>query len=267
MISVSLSQEKDPRKHTHFKTQNPLSLDQFAELVCASVWSPIIWKDGVRRGENFLSAKYAGLDFDDGQWDLDEARAFFESSGVNYLLGTTKSHRLNKNGLVADRFRVILPFENIITDPQLYCYNMWSLSQDLPIDPACKDAGRFFYPCKEIVSHKNRPGAQLKVRQKPKESVKPKEPMNQKNHGFNLNQRIIPAFVLTLLRSSTERHNDALKVGRILAKRGFELDEILHLVRQSPLILAGEEDIIRTTKNGAEYGYRLRAEWLGKKRE
>ena len=75
-------------------------------------YSPFTFKDGIKKSENWLNENQdlIILDVDDGL-SIEEAKKQFKS--CEYLLATTKSHQIDKKGLVCDRFRIVLPAKNI----------------------------------------------------------------------------------------------------------------------------------------------------------
>lgn len=82
-------------------------------------YSATEWKDGYRKGDNYIGNEDLIIfDIDDGM-SLKTARQYF--SQFNALIVTTKSHQKNKNGIVCDRFRVLIPYENpLVNVPKEY---------------------------------------------------------------------------------------------------------------------------------------------------
>ena len=113
------------------------------------VWSAIIWENGERAELNFRGASFAVLDFDTPEMPLKEALNTFSDSC--HVIGTTKSHQKEKNGVTCDRYRVVLPFTAEITDLSQYRFNMRLFYNKYPCDK-CIDGARYFFPCTEIVS-------------------------------------------------------------------------------------------------------------------
>ena len=74
--------------------------------------SPYTFADGVKISENWSNdyQECIILDIDEGL-TIEEAKEKF--GRYRYLLYTTKSHRKEKHGVIADRFRIILPAVNI----------------------------------------------------------------------------------------------------------------------------------------------------------
>lgn len=118
-------------------------------------WGPLVWKDGVCLGDNFVVSHLMALDFDEANYTL--ASALRDWGDTVHIIGTTKSHQREKisgDGVKPpkDRFRVIVPWERPITSRAEYEYNVGRLISEYDADETCKDAARFFWPCREIVS-------------------------------------------------------------------------------------------------------------------
>jgi hypothetical protein len=89
---------------------------------------------------------------DDG-CTIDEARAQF--ADYAHVIATTRSHQKEKNGVVCDRFRVVLLLPQAVSNDSDFKRYWFAAYAKWPfIDPACKDAARFFFPCTEVVSLK-----------------------------------------------------------------------------------------------------------------
>lgn len=125
-------------------------LDDLAPIVRRNVWSPCKWDGGHRKTTNFISATLIGLDFDNGATTLEQALNIFADSA--HIIGTTKSHQKEKGGRVCDRFRVVLKLSAPITDAETFKETMKHYVDRYDCDSQCKDAARFFNPCREIVS-------------------------------------------------------------------------------------------------------------------
>ena len=109
-----------------------------------------VFKNGIRNKENFIQADLIGLDFDEGT-TIEEAQHLFHN--YMHIIAPTKSHRKEKNGVVCDRFRVILFLGEPITDNDTFESTWFDLYQKYPnIDKACKDSSRYFEPSVSIYS-------------------------------------------------------------------------------------------------------------------
>ncbi len=151
MISVHSATEKTPNRMARgWRDFHADTVDELGWIVMASTWSPIVWRGGERRQANFLYADFLALDFEDPQFTLVRARETF--AGLTHLVGTTRSHGIEKHGWVGDRFRVVIPFGERITDLGVYLHNMESaLKLYDRADDSAKDGARMFFACKTIV--------------------------------------------------------------------------------------------------------------------
>jgi len=99
-------------------------------------------KDNAQRGQNLII-----LDFDEGT-KLEDAKEMF--SVYDCIIATTKSHRIEKNGKVNDRFRVILRTNKPVDlTPEQYSQLMGEIIRTYKTDEACKDVSRAWTPFKK----------------------------------------------------------------------------------------------------------------------
>lgn len=135
----------------NFETKELTSLEEVAKIATSGVnWSCGVFKDGYRNIANFVSADMIALDIDndpssDAKLSLFQAVEAF--SKYDHVILTTKSHGKEKHGVVADRYRVIIPLEAPITDAETYYATWQKLKEEFPaIDTKCKDPSRFWAP-------------------------------------------------------------------------------------------------------------------------
>lgn len=134
-----------------FRAAQVTDLERLAKCMLSFIWSPIVFRGGVRREENFIEAFWCALDFEDPEFSLEQAQNVF--CDMRHVIATTKSHGLAKgNAPACDRFRVLLEWSEPIPDLRIYRWNMRRMLDRHPADGACIDGARFFYPCKELVS-------------------------------------------------------------------------------------------------------------------
>jgi len=228
--------------------------------MAARPWSPIVWKEGLRLAQNFLSSQFIALDFDNGELTLSRAKELLGEMGVSYILGTSKSHQLTKtsaSGVVTpacDRFRVVMMWERPITSREVFEYNMRFNMGLWPCDPSCKDAARFFFPCREIVAV-NR-GSRIEICDVPteenREVMKQRIANRMKEHREN---GTMPSWISAAISEGVEeggRHVMCYRLGANLSKLGYPEEEIVAAIMRGPLGVIGRQDVERAVCNGAE---------------
>lgn len=153
MISYHPKSSKAPVGTTFtygYSTMPWSSITKIAHTISTYAWSPCIYKEGHRHTRNFIKAQWLALDFDSGEMTLADACNTF--CDMIHVIGTTRSHQKEKNGITCDRFRVLLKWTAPITCAKTYQYNMGKIIKSYDSDPSGSDAARHFFACKEIVS-------------------------------------------------------------------------------------------------------------------
>jgi hypothetical protein len=195
------------------------------------VWSPIIWKDGRRKSDNFLESAYLALDFEDYDYSLE--RALHDFCDMAHVIGTTRNHRIAKDRTPAvDRFRILIPWERPISDKLEYEYNMAKIVGEYDCDKKCKDAARFFYPCKEIVSI-NLDGYSYEIKPTPNGWTKNSDARKYENAELGIPSRFCKKW-LTRVIPIGERNTTCYRLGADLSRMGLSYEECLDKVLKSP---------------------------------
>lgn len=146
-LSVSASKAKALNLHTQFNLMPVTVAADAIKIITKNIWSPIVWINGRRSTPNFLYSDYCALDFDD-TLSIDDAIGIFKD--YRAIVAPTENHRKVKNGVYADRFRVIVPWTRRISCREEYRSNMLRLITEYGADASCKDAGRLFKPSVSI---------------------------------------------------------------------------------------------------------------------
>lgn len=130
-----------------------LNFAGFSELITTAAWSPSTYKQGARKADNFESSELIALDIDSGT-TLEDAKTAIETAGYSYILAPSKSHQIEKNGVICDRFRIVLFIETAITNATDYKATISAVIAELGVnaDKACVDVARFYFPCKSVHS-------------------------------------------------------------------------------------------------------------------
>ena len=232
MISYHLRKPDADRPNAYSRDFKWADIDDVTRLAkCATgfVWSPIVWADGVRRQDHFRAVNWCVLDFDNGEMTLAEAERLF--CDMVHFVGTTKSHRKEKGGMVCDRFRVAMRFEKPITSLQVYKYNMHKILDRYPCDKACKDGARFFYPCQGI-TQMEADGYHVEV----DEAVPDGFDMPRSFSAYKA-AGILPPWAASQLGTVWPEHTRNTTIYRVakdLAKVGMDIDEIEARIVSSP---------------------------------
>lgn len=134
----------------HTRTAEVKTVAELATLATKNKYSLGLFKKNHRTSANFEQTEAIGLDIDGGM-SLDEAKRAF--AGFKHAILPTRNHRKEKNGVIADRFRVILFLSTPITDADTYYATWFALKRQYPAsDDACKDPSRMFFPSIEAAS-------------------------------------------------------------------------------------------------------------------
>lgn len=138
---------------TQTHTQKMSNLKELSDFTLKYDWSPFTFKDSYRHGTSWASCDTMVLDIDnDGDYTctIEQAKELFKE--YNFVILTSKSHQIEKNGKVTDRFRIIIPLSSTIKDQEIYKNTWYFLSNKFPfIDQQCKDFARFYYKSKEFI--------------------------------------------------------------------------------------------------------------------
>lgn len=243
LISVSKAIGANPWQQTHFVSE-AFSI----RAILTKCWSPIVWKDGTRLRENFLSCQMMALDFDDGKMGIKDAEAWVKTNGYGALIFTTKSHQKQKGDLApCDRFRLLLRFAETIADLNTYEHNMKLIMGRLPCDKSCKDGARYFSPSPALIS--NFQGGRVAVYpyKKPEYKSTPYQ-RTLKQSG------ILPRWATNLITCGAqegERNKQTFKLAICLYAYGMDEPNIIRTILSSAIDLPEKEKL-----NAAQSGIR-----------
>lgn len=131
------------------------TLQDFVDYATKYNYSTGTFKNNYRTKNNFILAEAIALDIDNDEpednYTIEDAIVKFKD--YKHIIMPSKSHKKEKNGKTADRFRVILFLETPINNDKDFTATWNELLNFYPAaDMACKDASRFYYPSPEAVS-------------------------------------------------------------------------------------------------------------------
>lgn len=131
-------------------TDTYTDLFELASIITEKQWAPATFKEGKRLIKNLESISLLVLDIDSG-CELEGAKRLLGE--YKHIIATSRNHQKEKNGVVCDRYRVVLFLdEPILSDADFKATWQTAFKRWPFIDEACKDSSRFFYPSPEIVS-------------------------------------------------------------------------------------------------------------------
>ncbi|MBU0924433.1 AAA family ATPase [bacterium] len=143
MYKLSLINDKNPSK---IDEVIGIAFDNIHTITATKNYSPFMFNDGKRNQANSNPKNLICFDIDD---TLELKKAIEICSRFKSLIVTTKSHQVDKKGLICDRFRIIIPIDKDVPKEHFKSFYI-SLSKyltlDNAIDTACNDVSRFFYP-------------------------------------------------------------------------------------------------------------------------
>lgn len=153
---INLSTAKHVASYRHRETtfsECSIQFEDLSSITAKNRYSSSIFEDGHRKKSNcrgFGNLFIYDVDNDrDDKLPLSEAVVMFQD--IPSLIVTTKSHQREKNGVIEDRYRIILPVDqhpSIMVDDYsgLYMHVASLLGIEVVIDTACKDVARMYQP-------------------------------------------------------------------------------------------------------------------------
>lgn len=230
------------QSHRPYKVFSTPSLQKVAIGLTRRMWTPAVFRDGYRKEENFLYADFLSLDFDDPKLPLEFALDCF--GHYSHIIGTTKSHRKEKNDVVCDRYRVVIPFEKRITSLDVYRANMEQVLLDhFDADPSCKDGARFYFPCVEIFSVRE-DGIMYEMHENLRSSQSFYKESRKKTFRAHKKMGSLPQDVLRDLTHpipSGQRNQRLFQLAKDLSRLGFTQDQIIGVMYKTPTYLLHED--------------------------
>jgi hypothetical protein len=143
-VSFSMADTQDV-KCTHYEATQA-TLEELAWVAVTCNYSPHIFEEGKRKGDNWAATSCLVFDVDDGL-PIEQAKANVASVAACIL--PTQNHQKEKNGVVTDRYRVFVPLQQPIMagdgkETYKHVYAAVAKALGLTIDAACNDVARAF---------------------------------------------------------------------------------------------------------------------------
>ncbi|HUS87836.1 MAG TPA: primase C-terminal domain-containing protein [Desulfosporosinus sp.] len=222
-------------KNGWIKTSEALSL-----TLTNCAWSPCVWKNSERSKANFDFADLLAFDFD-GTWTLQQCIDYVRLINAWCVIGITKSHQPDSH-----RFRLVLHWNKRINDLTVFEKNLSRFIDTLPADPACRDGGRFFYPCTKIIYQQN--GIFIPVL-----DVETKKTRPQKRYYASSKTHDVPPWMANELATGIpdgSRNRTAFRFALHLKDRGLDKDKTVDILSS---ITLPENELRRTVASAWNY--------------
>jgi hypothetical protein len=243
MISIYKNSEQNARVSSGFVPYSPKRFSDIAAAIKCRMWSPIVWHNGNRSASNFHFAKFVALDFDSEVTLNDAFQMFYE---YRHIIGTTKSHGIEKNGVIADRFRVIFQLSDVIHDGKFFAYLCKTLARQHGSDLAACDAGRLFFACKEIISIVD--GTSICVGDYTEGYENERERYKHKDREFAAYKDLkkipyeIECKIYSFVPKHGSRNNFIFSISSDLQKLGVSYEKCLEMIRSSAAFESYKDD-------------------------
>ena len=206
------------------------SIEELAELMTKTNWAPATFSGDRRQIANAWALDLLVLDVD-AACSLNEAKEIFRE--YKHIIGTTKNHQREKNGVICDRFRVALFLTESILNDRDYKATWREAHKTWPfIDKACKDISRFFAPCKEIVSIQEQ-GKLVEVvgsAESVNETIESIDDIDTSSKGILTNATLE---FLAIGAEPGERHPKRWKAACNMREQGYTIDEVIELMSKT----------------------------------
>lgn len=218
-----------PKHYNHAK--------ELWNIISVHTYSPIIYKHDYRMGDNFLYSDLCVLDVDNdkGIYTLEDCKRDFGDCTI--LVGSTRSHMIDKHGVIAPRFRILIPWETRIRCPYTYKASI-EYAQGLceGADKSTKDLARMFYPCKELLFASG-PGEKMPVVNLKPEAIKAQIQHDNTKSVASANAPI-PQHIKDFLKLGKvfggSRNTSIYTTARTLLEKGLTLTEIEAEIAKAP---------------------------------
>ena len=207
----------------HFEPVEINSLREFIEYATKYSYSPFIYKDSRRKGENFQATECIIADIDEDM-SIGEAALLFKR--YKHLIMPTRSHQKEKNGKVCDRFRVILFLDGTITNEKDYKATWYKLQAMCPaLDRQCKDLGRYYFASTSVYS-RNDEGELFPIVEAPKTKDNELDLALSDDSGPKGELSKATKKLLVDGARAGERHGELVKAVFDMKEQGYNIDQI-----------------------------------------
>jgi hypothetical protein len=189
-----------------------------------------------------------------------EARDILLDLHATFIIGTTMSHQISKNGEPPrDRFRIIVEMDRPCLNPDMFRENVMSWIKIFGGDPVAKDAARLFRPCKVIYSKQDLAQPWIPLPPNYYERKKKQHETQSESIRYHLARRSIPDWILRAQKFGVPkgggavkgRHHACFKIGATMTELGYSVDEIVGFLLAGLINKEGDVNVRRQVECGA----------------
>ncbi len=209
------------------------------QVVVLPFWAPATFKDNQRSKATFLEAHAIGFDLDQGQTEA-EVRAIAGASGYAYALAASRNHQREKNGLICDRLRLVMPLSRPASaDEYRLTHEVLRTALGLRDDPGARDPTRGWFGCREVLVVGEGKFVEPIAPAGVQPQHKPEEPIrNPELHCARALQSAIEELKAAGLaeeqRDKTMARN-AYGIGRLVGRCGLDEDKVIELLTSTAI--------------------------------
>jgi len=139
VIDKATSHQASQGQKVSFKTFK----DAF-EFISTNAISPSTFNQDKRSKEGFEETSIFMLDIDSGV-TIEQAKERLAKLNLGYGIYTSVSHQIEKNGMICDRYRIVLELDRVIKSHESFRETAKSISKIFPeSDRACLEPARYF---------------------------------------------------------------------------------------------------------------------------
>lgn len=216
-----------------------LEFDTLAEFkaIVTNDHSPAQFDKGIRLGGNVITCDMVVMDVDNTEEPYVSIDDFMDTfKDAHFYLATSKSHQKEKHSgqkvcPPADRYHVYFPLKRGMFAHE-YKYIATQLCENFPFfDPACKDAGRFFYGNPDTQVFINS-GKLLDIEPpKPQIELAPPDdkPTASVESSADFKARIFSALQVASLKGAFDSRDKWITLGMAMKRDGFSVNDWIAL--------------------------------------
>lgn len=145
-ISVA---KTDRKEETEFIPTAIQTIGDLVKVATTSNWSTSVFDNNYRNNTNFKYAEYMALDIDNNDesnvYTLAQAKKDFKD--YEFAIMPSRSYMKEKNGVVAERFRIVVKLSEVITDCRVFTHTYRHLTKVCGEEVCDKtvDAARYWF--------------------------------------------------------------------------------------------------------------------------